>query len=101
VTGSDAMTGLAGTSLYARAYRKVPAVRVTASHASRGGLARSEMVAASAEVLGLEGAGPGRPRKGRRAQRYRPTAKLLRCRLAVELRYSMLPILHHAGPWAR
>lgn len=48
-----------------------------------------------------EGARPGRPRKGRPVQRYRPTAKLARSRLAVELRHSMLPVLRDAGPWAR
>jgi len=42
-----------------------------------------------------------RPRKGRPSARYRVTAKLSRCRLAVELRHSMLPILRHAGTWAR
>ena len=51
------------------------------------------------EALQLEGAGPGRPRKGRRAERYRPAVKLARSRLAGELVRGMLPTLRRS-PWA-
>ena len=44
-------------------------------------------------------AAPRRPVKGRRAQRYRPTAKLARSRLAGELERGLLPTLRQS-PWS-